>query len=312
MSKAGQPRDKGELFKMWCTREGGAFMDTLSVMFTMDCEALASMSAEGGPESWEMAQRSIAGFSSILFESGYKPTLFIVPAAASKLSGILLDMEKAGAQLGLHLHPQDEGYSDYLGAYTFDRQLKMIKEAVDKWSDALGMLPDCFRGGNLSANDNTFPALAQCGFTEGSLSVSGRSFTRAKSNWTGAPQYAYRTDPANRLLEGDMDFLEIPITADWESVMWGGLTKLELRIEMVDARSHGFTVRKNIDRQITEGVGNKYLLSLTHNIFDYSDPSEFRTGVLKGVIDEIHRHSEKVDLTVEGEALGQYRKRFFL
>ena len=221
----------------------------------------------------------------------------------------MLELEDWGAELGLHLHPQDYGYADYLGGYTLEEQKNMLEEACTLWSEALGKRPQSFRGGNFSANDATFPALAGCGFRQGSLSVPGRSFTRVKSNWAGGSMQPYHAHPANRLLAGALDFLEIPVTADWESVMWGGLTKLELRLEMVDARSHGFTIRKNVDRQLDAGVEHPYLLALTHNIFDYSNPAEFRRQVLDGVLDEIDRYAGEKELQKTGFTLAAYHER---
>ena len=199
-------------------------------------------------------------------------------------------------------------YADYLGAYDYDDQHRMLSEACQVWGDALGKAPASFRGGNFSANDHTFSVLEDLDFFQGSLSVPGRNFTRVKSNWAGASMLPYHTNRANRLLEGNMDFLEIPTTADWESSMWGGLTKLELRIEMVDARAHGFTVRKSVDKQIEQRVTHPYLLALTHNSFDYSDPHEFRRQVLEGLIAEIDGYAEKKELIRKGYTLSEYHQ----
>lgn len=283
-------------------------MNTLDVMFTMDCEAIADLAAEGGPKTWEFCGKAIAGYCETLFARNLKPTLFVVPYTAEKIAPLLLEMEKEGAELGLHYHPQDYGYADYLGAYDYDEQHKMLSEARRMWEDALGKAPVSFRGGNFSANDHTFSVLRDLGFSQGSLSVPGRNFTRVKSNWAGSPMLPYHTNRANRLLEGNMDFLEIPTTADWESTMWGGLTKLELRVEMVDARAHGFTVRKSVDRQLEQRIEHPYLLALTHNIFDYSDLHEFRRQVLDGLIAEIDSYAEKKELIRKGYTLSDYHQ----
>ena len=286
-------------------------MAFLDVLFTMDCEATAEFSSEGGPPSWESAEKAITGYCELLLEKGLTPTLFVVPRAAERLGPVLLKLERLGAELALHFHPQDHGYADYLGAYTYDEQMQMLAIAGDAWSAALGRWPKSFRGGNASANDATFPALAELGFKQGSLSIPGRNFTRVRSNWPDSPMRPYRTNRANRLIPGDMDFLEIPITVDWESVMWGGLTKLELRVEMVDARAHGFTIRKSIDRQLGEGFENPYLVILTHNIFDYSDLNEFRRNVLLGIIGEIENHARQRELIIRGHTVSGYNNTVF-
>ena len=285
-------------------------MAFLDVMFTMDCEAVAELSKEGGPPDWDFAKKAIEGYCESLLNAGLPPTLFIVPYAAEKLAPFFLEIHQKGVELALHYHPQDHGREDYLGAYDYNEQNIMLAEAVDIWSNALGFKPKSFRGGNFSANDYTYPVLYDLGFRQGSLSAPGRSFTRVKSNWVSAPMLPYHTSRANRLIPGDMDFLEVPTTVDWESSMWGGLTKLELRIEMVDARAHGFTVRKNVDRQLKEGIKNPYLLALTHNIFDYSDLHEFRRMVLYDLISEIKNCADQRELTIRGFTLAGYHEVF--
>ncbi len=281
----------------------------LSALFTMDCEARKDLATEGGPETWDDARRSIGGFCEALAAYGFRPTLLVVPFAAKELAPFLREMARAGAELGLHYHPQDHGHRDYLGGFDADAQRSMLGEAADRWTDALGTAPASFRSGNFSANDATFPVLAGLGIRQGSCCVPGRNFTRVRSNWAGAPMDPYRASAANRLVEGSLDYVEIPVTADWESVMWGGLTKLELRIEMVDARAHGFTVRKNVDRQVAAKAPHPCLCSLTHDIFDYSDPAEFRRRVLDGLVAEIRSCADAKGLDVAGETLADYRKR---
>lgn len=287
-------------------------MSDLYVIFTMDCEAVNEFAAEGGPPDWEFSKRSIEGYCNLLNSEGFMPTLFLVPLTAEKLSSFLGNLSQTCFETALHLHPQDYGYKDYLGSYNFDMQYKMIGEAKDRFTQALKSEPQSFRGGNLSANDHTFPVLKELGFKQGSLSVCNRNFTRVRSNWKGGHLYPYHVSDANRLIEGDMDFLEVPVTSDWESIMWGGLTPLELRVEMVDARSHGFTIRKNIKRQLDENFKAPVIVVLTHNIFDYSDPLEFRTTVLKGIIKEINDCADEFDLNIKGPTLSSYHEEFDL
>lgn len=285
-------------------------MKQLHVMFTMDCEARNDIATEGGPKDWDFCRRSMEGYTDLLLQHGYRPTLFVVPQTAEAHPQALLELKRKGAELGLHLHPQDFGYTDYLGAYSFEEQVAMLTRVTQVWENALGFRPESFRGGNFSGNDATAPALESLGYRQGSLSVPGRNFTRVKSNWAGAQLWPRHMHKANRLLKGELDFLEIPATADWESVMWGGLTKLELRIEMVDARAHGFTIRKSVARQCNEGIEEPYLCALTHNIFDYSNTGEFRRQVLEGMLQEIGDCAEHNALTIHGCTLQEYHAWF--
>lgn len=285
-------------------------MKNLNVIFTMDCEAINGLASEGGPNDWDFCKRSIIGYCEVLLKKNFRATLFIVPFTANKLSRILLELEEEGVELALHYHPQDHAYKDYLGAYDGEQQLSMLSEASDMWAQAIGKKPESFRGGNVSANDYTFPALERLGFRQSSCCMPGRNFTRVKANWKGSPMYPYHTNKANRLIEGSLELLELPMTVDWESIMWGGLTPLELRIEMVDARAHGFTIRKNVDRQLKDDFSLPYISVLTHDIFDYSDKSEFRTHVLEGVIAEIERCAEANGMGLNGATLKEYHTLF--
>ena len=68
--------------------------------------------------------------------------------------------------------------------------------------------------------------------------------------------------------------------------MWGGAHPQDLRIELVDAKNHWYTIHKNVRRQIDNGsdVPVKYLKALTHNIFDYGDARDFRRETMQGVV----------------------------
>jgi len=273
-------------------------IDKVYVSFTMDCEQINDQASQGGPITWELGDSAMLGYASTLAEQGLKATLFAVTQAADHYRSTLLQLRKEGAEVGLHLHPQDNGHADFLGAYTGEEQEQMLSKAIQQWSDALGFQPLVFRPGNFSANDATFPALVRLGFLAGSVSLPQRNFIEARATWVGAPLDAHFAHPANRLLPGQLPFLNVPPTIDWESMMWGGRTPLDLRIELVDARAHGYTIRKALKRQIDAGL-QPLLCVYTHNIFDYGDPHEFRRQVLDGIIIEIRRAAEAHGLALQ-------------
>jgi hypothetical protein len=78
--------------------------------------------------------------------------------------------------------------------------------------------------------------------------------------------------------------VNIPLTIDPDSRMWGGKHPQDLRIELVDAKNQWYTIAKAVDRQIAEETPVKYLAAGTHNIFDYSDERDFRRETLIKVI----------------------------
>ena len=100
--------------------------------------------------------------------------------------------------------------------------------------------------------------------------------TKLASLWAGAPLFAHYVHPHNRCLEGSLDLVEIPISVDWESMIWGGAHPLDLRVEFTDAKNHAFLIEKIIRRQIDENLAFKALVILTHNIFRFDAPGDFR------------------------------------
>ena len=276
----------------------------------MDCEAIAEHSLEGGPADWESSKRAMVGFCETLIKYNLAATLFAVPLLAEKQHSLLHDLEKAGMEVGLHFHPQDHGYEDYLGGFNEKEQLEMLSKACEQWSQGMGRYPKSFRSGNFSGNDYTFPVLSKLGFEHGSISCPDRNFTRLRANWKGAPYYPHHANGANRLIAGDMDFLEVPITVDPESIMWGGLTPLELRLEMVDARAHGFTIRKSVEKQFAEKVELPTIVPITHNTFDYSNLDDFRSQVLTGMIEEMKKCAELNQMMIKGSTLNEFHNDY--
>jgi peptidoglycan/xylan/chitin deacetylase (PgdA/CDA1 family) len=275
----------------------------------MDCEQVDRLASQGGPATWDLGERAIRGYCETLEAHGLGATLFVVPQAAARYRDALLQLAATGSELGLHYHPQDAGYPDFLGGFTAGEQEAMLREAMDQWSQVLGLSPSVFRPGNFSANDATFPVLSSLGFLAGSVSLPLRDFVEARASWAGAPLDPHFTHRANRLLAGDLPFFEVPVTVDWESRMWGGRTPQDLRIELVDARAHGFTIRKSVKRQLDSGT-QPLLVVYTHNIFDYGDRVEFRRQVLDGIVAEIRHAAELHDLRVRPITLLGLRDSF--
>lgn len=103
----------------------------------------------------------------------------------------------------------------------------------------MGYRPKHFTPGYASANDYTFPALEALGFTHGLVSMPTRNLPQCACVWGNSPMDAHYPHRYNRCLVGDVNFVDIPHTIDWESRMWGGAHPQDLRIELVDAKTTG-------------------------------------------------------------------------
>jgi len=285
--------------------------DDLYVCFTMDCERIRRFSPPGGPQTWEISERAIEGFSEVLLSHGLVGTFFIVPETAHRHRDLFLELEERGFELGMHFHPQSFGdlrYGEYLGAYSYEEQVEILSQAADVWAEALGRRPRTFRPGNFSANDSTFRALYDLGFRQGSVSAPERVMPKYRAVWAGAYPYAHHVHPHFRLIPGDLDFFEVPVTEDRERRTWEGKSAMELRVEMAGVEDH----RRTIDRCVADMVENqvpvKTIVAVTHNFIDYEDPEEPRRRVLEEMAEYVQKAALRFGLKLRPATIEQIHR----
>ena len=95
-------------------------IESLYVLFTMDCVPPEGSPAVTGPRNWRQAERAMTSFAEGLARESLKGTFFIAPEALDRLGDVVKDLRAAGMELGLLCHPQLAGYQSYLGSYGFD------------------------------------------------------------------------------------------------------------------------------------------------------------------------------------------------
>ncbi len=272
----------------------------IHVCWTIDCEA-----TQKAIDDTALGVRSLRGFSDLLLENGCAGTLFVVPGDARAYPALLRELAGNGLQIGLHFHPQEEGYEDYCGAYTAEEQQAMYGRALEQFAEAVGFVPETFRTGNCSANDSTFPVTQELGFTSCSHSMPGRNLPGLRSNWVNAPLSVHSAHRANRLLEGDMDLVEVPVTTDPDSMLWSGGHPQDLRVELFDAKNHRYMIDKILSREQARPSGLvRTVVVLTHNIFDYSDPADFRRQTLRQMIRDLGQLADRKGLDLIPSTIG--------
>ncbi|OPX21482.1 MAG: hypothetical protein B1H02_07560 [Candidatus Latescibacteria bacterium 4484_107] len=285
--------------------------NNLYVCFTMDCERIKAFSPPGGPENWELSERAIRGFSEVLLAHDLVGTFFIVPETAHRHRELFLELEQKGFELGMHLHPQSFGglqHKEYLGAYSFEEQVDLLSQAVEVWAEAFGKRPGSFRPGNFSANDATFRALYEVGFRQGSVSAPERVMPKYRAVWAGAYPYAHHVHPHFRLIPGDLDFYEIPVTEDWNRRAWGGKCALELRVEMAEIEDHRQTIDTRMADMVEKHIQIETIVAITHNFFEYSTPDDSRRKTLEGTAAYVWEAAERFGLEVCPATLEQVHK----
>ena len=258
----------------------------LFVTFTMDCERIQEFSPPGGPETWDRSEQAISGFADVLSAQGLVGTFFIVPETAHQHRELFLSLEAKGFELGMHLHPHsfaDLRHQEYLGGYDYEMQVSLLSQAAEVWAEGLGRRPTTFRPGNFSANDSTFLALYNVGFRQGSVSAPERVLPEYKAVWSGTAPYAHHAHPAFRLIAGDLDFYEVPVTENLTRRAWSGKSAMELRVEMAEIDVHRETIEQQVAAMVEGQIPVKTIVSITHNYFAYDTPGDKHRKILEGI-----------------------------
>ena len=95
--------------------------------------------------------------------------------------------------------------------------------------------------------------------------------------------------------------------------MWGGKHPQDLRVELVDAKNHWYTMYKSVMKQKDDdSLTVRLLRGVTHNTFDYSDPDNFRRQTLLGMIDGMKGILDNAGFNMKpavlGEIVAEYRR----
>jgi hypothetical protein len=268
--------------------------------WSMDCEATQKAINDA-----QLGVRAIRGFTDILVQTGLQATLYLLPGDAAAYGGQLHDLDKDRFEIGMHYHPQEEGYDTFAGAYSAQQQHRMYDDGMKKFADAVGYLPKTVRNGSCSANDMTFPVTAELGFESCSHSLPGRDMTNLAASWVGAPPYVHYAHPANRLLEGGLDLVEVPITSDPDSMLWSGHHPQDLRVELFDAKNHRYMIDKMLGREKARQHPVRVLMLVTHSIFEFGDPNNFRRQTMLQMIEDCAVLAEKHEVNLIPATIGR-------
>lgn len=252
----------------------------LFLSFFIDCEA-----SQPAVRDLDLGRRASVGFANQLERRGMKATFHVLPSDAEPHAATYRDLSTRGHEVGLHVHPAVDGHQEFLGVCGPDEQHDILAQAGDRFARALGFGPQTICIGYMSTNDHTYGVLYDLGYRHGTCSMPTRVLPECASVHAGAPLDVHYAHRYNRVLPGDLDFVNIPPTVDPDSRMWGGRHPLDLRIELVDAKNHWYTIDKAVRRQVAAGVPVKILRVITHNTYDYGNPTDFRSLTLAGVID---------------------------
>lgn len=276
-------------------------------LFQIDCEATQHAINDAA-----LGERASRGFADILEANGLWGTFFVIPTDIEASRDLYLDLNKRGHEVGLHVHPADLGYEEFLGVYGYDKQKEILSIASDRFAQVMGYKPESLCIGYAAANDYTYPVMADLGFKHGMLSIPTRVLPQCTSVWAGAPLDIHYANAYNRVLPGRLDLVNIPLTIDPDSRMWSGAHPQDLRIELVDAKNHWYTIKKEVDRKIKIDSPVKYILAITHNTFDYSKECDFRRETLIKLISHMKKIIDTSGYQMAGATMKQVAEEFKL
>ena len=277
----------------------------LYVTWTMDCETIGEECVTGGPQNWELSERAMRGYVRALADREHRVTLFLIPRLAEAQAHVVLDLAQAGADLGMHMHPQtvDLGYDRHLGQLSPQEQRELLGAGRDRIAEALGTAPTSFRPGCFSATDETFAILVELGFTQGSVSLPGRTLPELAAVWKGAEPFTHRASAESRLTAGALPFLELPTAVDLRDVNGpeqepGDARHLRLEREGILEWGPDL-IRRHVARQVELDWWLKSVVVMTHNTREYRDPDEPARRALEGIADAIEVAAVEFGLRVQ-------------
>lgn len=265
---------------------------SLYINCLIDCESTQSSLKDS-----DLGERSILGFAEVLCNYGLKGTYYAISPELEAIPSLFNTLVEEGHEVGLHLHPAEEGpFQEFLGIYGPEDQFRIIESAKNRFANVMGYEPQGICVGYGSTNDYTCNVLYKCGFRHGMVSVPARVLPECASVHAGAPLDVHYAHRYNRVLVGDMDFVVIPLTVDSDSMMWGGKHPQDLRVELTDAKNHWYTIEKFIRRQVEQDTALKWIQIHTHNIFEFGVSGDFRRETLKGMLERIFNIAEEFEL----------------
>lgn len=297
-------------------------MKEIRIVLTMDCEPTTATShpTATGPRDWAHGERAICGYFDIAKSYGLPVTYFVHPETALAQGAMLNGLAAQGACLGLHMHPwkyavwrhQGRRFMAHYGDLSELEQHQLLSEASALWHEGLGYRPLYFRPGTFSANDAMFRVLAELGFRGGSCSAPGRMLPEFRAIWTGAEPDPHRASRQFRQVRGDLDFAEMPISADFSALLSGRNARrmhADLRPDTDWPGQYGVswkTIATNIVAQVIErNPAVPVITMITHNHYEYRDASDATTQRLRTMLDELTAACAAAKVRPVGATLAQ-------
>jgi hypothetical protein len=284
-------------------KDGIAVQD-IKIVLTMDCEPTTATShpAATGPATWKAGEDAVLGYVEIAAAYDLPVTFFVHPEAAVAQGDMFRELERKGACLGLHMHPwkyslwrhNGRKYLAHYGGLSPAEQDELLAESSAVWAESIGHRPHYFRPGTFSANDAIFRVLASHGFRGGSCTAPGRLIPEMQAIWSGGQPDPHRANANFRQACGDLDFANMPLSADFSRLLDGPAGRsmyADFRPDVDWPGQYGVsyrTIATNIVAQVRGRAPAVPVLStITHNHYAYRDGRDPVYQRLRVMLDEM-------------------------
>ena len=295
-------------------------MKDIRIVLTMDCEptTVTSDASASGPADWTVGERAVLGYWDMARSHGFPVTYFVHPETAVAQASMFNQLADQGACLGLHMHPWKYSlwrhggrrYMAHYGGLSAGEQSELLAESSTIWAEAIGHKPEYFRPGTFSANDAIFQVLSARGFRGGSCTAPGRLIPEMQAIWTGGQADPHRASAVFRQALGDLDFANMPLSADFSRPLAGPAGRSMFADFRPDVDWPGQynvsyrTIANNIVKQVRERAPRVPVLNaITHNHYAYRNASDPVCQRLRVMLDEMMTACRAVDLRVVGATL---------
>ena len=160
-------------------------------------------------------RRALQAAIELCREQAIPATFFFVAQEASWYPEEIAEMARVGHEIGCHglTHGNEEEYN----RMPWEMQRRYIEQATKLLEDATDTSVTAFRGPRVKTSSVTLKLLAECGYLTDSSVCSQRldlvSSNLINAGWLVAPRSSYHPHKDSAFKQGDLDILEVPISA---------------------------------------------------------------------------------------------------
>lgn len=180
----------------------------------------------------------------------------IVDHGAEKIERVMKDIDTAGHDIGVHVHPDHMADPKrwYLWQYSAEEQYEIIARCTDFYEKVLGRHPVSFRAGRYGANNDTLDVLEKLGYKYDMSEFSASRYCKI------SPEVSW-----NRIARcGERELKEVPVTT-FKSLS----TPIYSRNDQIDAGNMPSEFRRNMKEIIDKGTVD--VVSLFFHSFQFLD-----------------------------------------